>query len=49
MAAMKRKKTPKRLPVPKKPPKVEVPRTAYDRKRTKREAERLIEEGNSKA
>jgi len=29
------KKPPKRIPVPKKPPKVEVPKKAYSRKREK--------------
>jgi len=43
------KKTSKRLPLPRKPPKVEVPKKRYDRKRVKKELKQLVEVVDLKA
>jgi hypothetical protein len=38
------KKTSKRLPLAKKPPKVEIPKKAYSRKRAKKEIKKILEQ-----
>lgn len=37
-------KTSKRLPLAKKPPKVEVPKKVYNRKRAKKQMKKILEE-----
>jgi hypothetical protein len=38
------KKPKQRIPLPKKPPKVEAPKTAYSRRREKKQFEKILKE-----
>ncbi|MDI6803838.1 MAG: hypothetical protein QME58_08330 [Bacteroidota bacterium] len=46
MKKAKKKKYTKRIPVPKKPPKVEVPGKAYSRKTSKKVVNEVLKEEN---
>lgn len=46
MQKAKKKKYIKRIPLPKQPPKVEVPEKAYSRKKSKKIAQEVLKEEN---